>query len=94
VEFMERHPEREASKTQRKKKKKGVCHIVALPFTLKKYGKAKSRIIETQIFHHAKNTIFKKLCKINQNPSRYYNSITNISSFNTSQNIIFQKSFI
>jgi len=33
---------------------------VALPFTLKKYFKAKNRIIETQIFHHAKNTIFKK----------------------------------
>jgi hypothetical protein len=30
----------------------GVCHIVALPFTFKKYLKA--RIMETQIFHHAK----------------------------------------
>jgi hypothetical protein len=36
---------------------KGVCHTVALPFTLKsKYLKAKKerRIMETQIFHHAK----------------------------------------
>ncbi len=28
----------------------------------------------------------------NQNASRYYNSVTQISSFNTTQNIIFQKS--
>jgi len=34
--------------------------------------------METQIFHHAKNIIFKKSSKINQNPSRYYNSITNL----------------
>jgi hypothetical protein len=27
---------------------------VALPFTIKKYLKAKERITETQIFHHAK----------------------------------------
>jgi hypothetical protein len=34
----------------------------------------------------------KKSSKRNQNPSRYYNSIiTNISSFNTSQDINFQK---
>ncbi len=49
--------------------------------------------METQIFHHAKNIIFKKKSsKRNQNPSRYYyNSIiTNISRFNTSQDINFQ----
>jgi hypothetical protein len=40
--------------------KQGVCHIVALPFTLKKYLKAKERrIMETQIFHHAKRPSFK-----------------------------------
>jgi len=33
---------------------KGVCHAVALPFTIKKYPKAKRRIMETPIFHHAK----------------------------------------
>jgi len=32
--------------------------------------------METQIFHHAENIIFKKSSKRNQNPSRYYNSIT------------------
>jgi hypothetical protein len=36
----------------------GVCHIVALPFTLKNILRQK-RNYETQIFHHAKNTIFK-----------------------------------
>jgi hypothetical protein len=33
---------------------KGVCHIVALPFTLKKVSYGKRRIMETQIVHHAK----------------------------------------
>jgi hypothetical protein len=33
---------------------KGVCHTMALPFTFKKYLKEKKRIMETQIFHHAK----------------------------------------
>jgi hypothetical protein len=36
----------------------------------------KRRIMEAQIFHHAKILlIFKKSSKRNQNPSRYYNSI-------------------
>jgi len=34
--------------------------------------------MKTQISHHAKNIIFKKSFKRNQNPSRYYNSITNL----------------
>jgi len=34
--------------------------------------------METQIFHHAKNIIFKKSSERNQNPSRYYNSVTNL----------------
>ncbi len=34
--------------------------------------------METQIFHSAKNIIFQKSSKRNQNPSRYYNSITNL----------------
>ncbi len=46
---------------------------------IKKYLKAKRRIMETQIFHHAKIYLsFKKSSKRNQNPSRYYNSITNL----------------
>jgi hypothetical protein len=42
----------------------------ALPFTLKKYLKAKEEFMETQIFHPAKiYLIFKKSSKRNQNPS-------------------------
>jgi hypothetical protein len=52
---------------------------VALPFTLKKYlKKAKEESWKLKIFHHAKIIIFKTLSKRNQNPSRYYNSITNL----------------
>ncbi len=47
--------------------------------------------METQIFYHAK-IYFKRPSARNQNPSRYYNSITNLKVSNTSQNIIFQKS--
>jgi hypothetical protein len=50
--------------------------------------------METQIFHHAKiyqsSKIPLKETKILQDT--YYNSVTNLTSFNTSQNIIFQKS--
>jgi len=38
-------------------------------------------LMETQIFHDAKNIIFKKKkksSKRNQNPSKYYNSVTNL----------------
>jgi hypothetical protein len=52
---------------------------VALPFTLKSIIlKAKEELLETQIFLHAKNIIFKNSSKRNQNPSRYYNYITNL----------------
>jgi hypothetical protein len=34
--------------------------------------------MKAQIFHHAKNIISKKSSKTNQNPSRYYNYITNL----------------
>jgi hypothetical protein len=34
--------------------------------------------METQIFHHAKNIIFKKSSERNQNPSSYYYSRTNL----------------
>jgi hypothetical protein len=39
----------------------------------------KMRIMEAQIFHHAhQNISFKNSSIGNQNPSRYYNSITNL----------------
>jgi hypothetical protein len=44
-------------------------HTVALSFIyIKKYLKAKEKIMETQIFHHEKNIIFKKSFKQNQIP--------------------------
>jgi hypothetical protein len=43
--------------------KQGLCHTVALPFTLKRYLKAKRRIMEIQIFHHAKMQSSKKSSK-------------------------------
>ncbi len=42
--------------------KQGVCHIVALPFTLKSIlRQKKKKFMEIQIFQHAKNIIFKKI---------------------------------
>jgi hypothetical protein len=68
---------------------KGVCHTVALPFALKK----KSILRQKKNYENSNISPCKKynLQKINQNTSRYYNSKL-ISIFNTSQNIIFQKS--
>jgi len=61
---------------QKKPKKQGVCHTVALPFYIKKYLKAKEEeFMETQIFHHSKNIIFQKSSERNQNPSRYYYNV-------------------
>jgi hypothetical protein len=42
---------------------KGVCHNVALPFTLKLLSQTKRRIMETEIFHHAKIQSSKNLLK-------------------------------
>jgi hypothetical protein len=39
---------------------RGVSHTMALPFTYKKYLKAKEELWKLKIFHHAKNIIFKK----------------------------------
>ncbi len=55
----------------------GACHTVALPFTLKSIFKQKKNCGDSNI-PPCKNTIFKKSSKRNQNPSRYYNSATNI----------------
>jgi hypothetical protein len=68
--------------------------VVALPFTLKSILKAKEEELwKLKYFTMQKYNLQKKSSKRIQNPSRYYNSIiTNLSSFNTSQNIMFQKS--
>jgi hypothetical protein len=58
-------------------KTRGMSHC-GLAICIKKYLMAKKRVMETQIFHHAKIIIFKNSCKRNQNPSRNYNSIINL----------------
>jgi hypothetical protein len=58
-------------------KKQGVCHTVALPFTLKKVSKQKKNYGNSNI-SPCKNIILKKSSKRNQNPSRYYNFVTNL----------------
>jgi hypothetical protein len=53
---------------------------VALPFTLKKkYLNAKEELWKFEYFIEQKiESSQKKISKRNQNPSRYYNSITNL----------------
>jgi len=59
--------------------KQGVRNTVALPFTLKGILRQKKNYENSNI-SPCKNIIFKKSSKRNQNPSRYYNSITNLKS--------------
>jgi hypothetical protein len=54
----------------------GVCDTVALPFTLERILRQKKNYGNSNI-SPSKNIIFKKITKRNQNPSTYYNSITN-----------------
>jgi len=57
----------------------GYVTLRALPFTIEKYLKSKEELWKLKkLFHHAKNIIFKKSSKRNQNPSRDYNSIRNL----------------
>ncbi len=58
--------------------KQGVCHIVALPFALQKISRQKKNYENSNISPW-ENVIFKKSSRRNQNPSRYYNSITNLN---------------
>jgi hypothetical protein len=71
------------------RKTRGASHC-GLAICIKKYLKAKEELWKRKYFTMQKYNLQSKSSKRNQNPSRYYNSITN-SSFNTSQNIIFQK---
>jgi hypothetical protein len=57
--------------------KQGVCHTVALPFTLKFILRQKKNYENSNILP-CKNIIFKKSSKRNQNPSRYHKSLTNL----------------
>ncbi len=57
------------------KVKTGVCHTVALQFTLKSILRQKKNYGNSNIAP-CKNIIFtKKSSKRNQNPSRYYNTL-------------------
>ncbi len=63
--------------TTRNTGKTRVCHTVALPFTLKSILRRKKNYENSNI-SPLKNIIFKKSSKRNQNPARYYNSITSL----------------
>ncbi len=69
---------------------KGCVTLWPLPFTLKSFLRQKKNYGNSNI-SSCKSIIFKKSSRRNKNPWGYYNSITNLLSFNTSQNIIFQK---
>jgi hypothetical protein len=70
---------------------RGVSYC-GLAIYIKKYLKAKEELWKPKYFTMQKEkNLEKKSSKRNKNPSRYYNTITNLN-FNTRQNIIFQKS--
>jgi hypothetical protein len=64
------HPENGVSK-------QGVCHNVTLPFTSKSICRQKKNYENSNI-SPCKSLILKNSSKRNQNPSRYYNSLTNL----------------
>jgi hypothetical protein len=70
----------------------GVAHY-GLAIYIKKYGKAlQKKNYENSNISPRKNIIFKKSSRRNQNPSRYYNSITNLKFQHKPKKTIFQKS--
>jgi hypothetical protein len=69
----------------------GVCHTVALPFTLKSIIMQKKNYEKLKYITMQKNNLKKKSLK----ETKILHDITTlypISSFNTSQNLIFKKS--
>jgi hypothetical protein len=68
----------------------GVSHC-GLAIYIKKCLKAKEELWKLEYFN-MQNIIFQKSSKRNQNPSRYYNSVTNLKFQPQAKNIIFQKS--
>jgi hypothetical protein len=65
------------SPSSREHQKQGVCHTMALAFTLKRYLMAKEELWKFKYFTTRKYNLKKKSSKTNQNPSRYHNSMTN-----------------
>jgi hypothetical protein len=49
-----------------------------LAIYMKEYLKAKEELWKLKLFHHEKIYSSKKSSKRNQNPSRYYNSVTDL----------------
>jgi hypothetical protein len=79
--------------TFKSKTQQGVCHTVALPFTLKRILRQKKNYKNSNISPCKNTLIFKKSSKTNQNPSRYYDSITtNLKVSTQAKTFIFQKS--
>jgi hypothetical protein len=72
--------------------RQGVCHTVALPFTLKIILRQKKNYGNSNI-SPCKNIIFKKILEKKPNPSRYHNSITNLK-FQHKPKYIFSKILI
>ncbi len=58
-------------------KKQGVCHTMALPFTLKSILRQKKNYGDSNI-SSCKSIIFKQSSKRIENPSKYYDSVTNL----------------
>jgi len=65
---------------------------MSLPFALQGILRQKKNYENSKYFTMQKYNLQKIPSERNQNASTYYDSRTQISSFNTSQNIIFQKS--
>jgi len=65
------------AKTKKPNKTRGVSHC-DLAIYIKKYLKAKEELQKLKYFTTQKYNLQKKSCKRNQNPSTYYNSITNL----------------
>jgi hypothetical protein len=56
----------------------GACHTMALPFTLKRILRQKKNYGSYSNISLCQDVILKKYSKRNQNPSRCYNSKTNL----------------
>jgi hypothetical protein len=58
-------------------RKQGVCHTMAFPFTLKSILRQKKNYGHSNI-SPCKSIIFKQSSKRIENPSKYYDSVTNL----------------
>jgi hypothetical protein len=68
-----------------------VSHYDGLAVYIKKYLKAKEELWKLKYFTLQKYNLQKILQKESKNPSRYYNSITNLKFQHKPKNIMLQK---